>query len=241
MTEAQPRVTGSEQGQQTTPPLFAMPEPDVHYMQKQVFLLEDTVLTMSMAVTTISSAMRRWEKVLLPMMAGFIVLAGYGFYLIYHLTYDIGMMSNNMAQMTMTVDRNMTVIAQEIRGIQKEVKIMTDEVVTMDDHILKINETMLHMNESMSKINDSVAQMAMSTSRMGTDLWDLNRSISGPMSTINNVAPWRMLGGRKEPPPPPQAVPPSSYPYYYGIPAPQTAQPQQQPAQTPPAVVQPAR
>jgi uncharacterized protein YoxC len=239
MTEAQPRVTDTVAEQQT-PPVFAAPAPDVNYMQKQVFLLEDTVLTMSMAVTTISSAMRRWEKVLLPMMAGFILLASYGFYLIYHLTYDIGMMSNNMAQMTMTVDRNMTVIAQEIRGIQKEVKIMTDEVVTMDDHILKINETMLHMNESMTKINDSVAQMAISTNRMGTDLWDLNRSISGPMSTINNVAPWRMMGGRKEPPPPPQAVPPSSYPYYYGIPAPQTSQQQQQPAQSEPEA-QPAR
>jgi len=240
MSEAQPRVTDTESGQQT-PPMFAAPAPDVNYMQKQVYLLEDTVMTMSMAVTTISSAMRRWEKVLLPMMVSFIVLASYGFYLIYHLTYDIGMMSNNMAQMTITVDRNMTVIAQELKGMRTEVNTMTGEIVTMNNQIQKINETMLHMDGTMTHLNDSVAQMAVSTNRMGTDLWDLNRSISGPMSTMNNVAPWRMMGGRKEPPPPPQAVPPSSYPYYYGIPAPQTVQPQQQVAPQPQPEAQPAR
>jgi hypothetical protein len=219
MSETQSRVVDSEPVQTAVKP--SVPGPDVNHMQQQVFLLEDTVMTMSMAVTTISSAMRRWEKVLLPMMAGFILLSSYGFYLIYHLTYDIGMMSNNMAQMTITVDKNMNIIAQELHGIQKEVKIMTGEVVTMDDHILQINNTMLQMNEG-------VTQMAISTNRMGTDLWDLNRSISGPMSTVNKWAPWSAMGGRKEPPPPPQAVPPSSYPYYYGIPAPQTGQVQQQ-------------
>jgi hypothetical protein len=234
MSETQSRVVDSEPLQTAFKP--SVPEPDVNHMQKQVFLLEDTVMTMSMAVTTISSAMRRWEKVLLPMMAGFILLSSYGFYLIYNLTYDIGMMSNNMAQMTMSVDKNMTVIAQELRGIQKEVNIMTGEVVTMDDHILQINNTMLQMNEG-------VSQMAISTNRMGTDLWDLNRSISGPMSTVNKWAPWSAMGGRKEPPPPPQAVPPSSYPYYYGIPAPQAGQAQQQQPQhvEQPKALQPAR
>lgn len=236
MSETQSRVIDSETVQPA--PKLSVPDPDVNYMQQQVFLLEDTVMTMSMAVTTISTAMRRWEKVLLPMMGGFILLAAYGFYLIYHLTYDIGMMSNNMAQMTMSVDKNMTVIAQELKEIRKEVNTMTGEIVTMDNHMLQINQTMLTMNESMTKINDSVAQMAISTNRMGTDLWDLNRSISGPMSTVNNIAPWRMMGGRKEPPPPPQAVPPSSYPYYYGIPAPQGQA--QQPSQPQPEA-QPAR
>ncbi len=240
MSEAQPRVADTESGQQTPPPMFAAPAPDVNYMQKQVFLLEDTVMSMSMAVTTISSAMSRWEKVLLPMMTGFILLASYGFYLIYHLTYDIGMMSNNMAQMTQSVDRNMTEITHELKGMRQEVSTMTGEIVLMNRQIVEINNTMNKMNETMSKIDASVAQMAMSTNRMGTDLWDLNRSISGPMSTVNNIAPWRMMGGRKEPPPPPQAVPPSSYPYYYGIPAQQTGQAQQQPAQSQPEA-QPAR
>jgi uncharacterized protein YoxC len=190
-------------------------------MQQQVFLLEDTVMTMSMAVTTISTAMRRWEKVLLPMMTGFILLASYGFYLIYNLTYDIGMMSNNMAQMTIAVDKNMNIIAQELRGIQTQVKTMTGEIVTIDDHLTQMNDSVAQMNSSMTEIDTGVREMAQSTNRMGTDLWDLNRSISGPMSAVNKWAPWSSMGGRKEPPPPAQAVPPSSYPYYYGIPAPQ--------------------
>lgn len=187
-------------------------EVDAAYMQQQIFLLEDTVMTMSMAVTTISQGIRRWEKVIFPMMMGFIILAGYGFFLIYHLTYDIGMMSNNMAQMTMTVDKNMNIIAQELRVIQKEMKTMTSEIVSIDDRL--------------SHINDSMSHIGYSTERMGTDLWDLNRSISGPMSTINNVAPWRMLGGRKEPPPP------QPYGGHYPVPnKPQQQHYMQQPAQ----------
>jgi hypothetical protein len=185
--------------------------PNLHHVQQQVFLLEDTVMTMSMAVTSISQAMRRWEKVLLPMMVGFILLASYGFYLIYHLTYDIGIMTNNMAQIAITVDKNMTIIAQELRGIQKQMDIVTQEVVSMDDHLSRINDTMTSMNTGMS-------QIAMSTNRMGTDLWDLNRSISGPMSAMNKWAHWSAMGGRKEPPPPPQAVHPSVYQQLYGMP-----------------------
>jgi len=182
--------TANESPSSTSVSGFTMQNKDVdaNYMQQQVFLLEDTVMTMSMAVTTISQGIRRWEKVIFPMMMAFIVLAGYGFFLIYHLAYDIGMMSNNMAQMTMTVDKNMNIIAQELRVIQKEMKTMTGEIVSMDDHLANMNTSMSHIGYS--------------TERMGTDLWDLNRSISGPMSTVNNMAPWRMMGGRKEPPPP---------------------------------------
>lgn len=180
------------------------------YMQQQIFLLEDTVMTMSMAVTTISKAIHRWERAIMPMALAFILLASYGFYLIYNLTYDIGMMSNNMAQMTLSVGKNMDIVADELGHVRHNMDQITAEVTTMKQEIVQIGQTMYTMN-------DSIGRMSEHTQRMGADLWDLNRNISGPMSTVNNWAPWGMMGGRKEPTPP---MPPQ--PSYYTAPYPST-------------------
>lgn len=158
------------------------------HLKQQVFLLEDTVMTMSMAVMTISKAIQRWERVILPMMFGFILLAAYGFYLIFNLVYDIGMISNNVAQMTMTVDRNMIAITDELRDMKHDVRAMSKEVA--------------QMNQGIQQLNANVAHIDYSAERMSNDLWDLSRNISGPMSTVNNVMPWQMMGGKSDSRPP---------------------------------------
>lgn len=202
------------------PPQDRAANSDMAYVQQQVYLLEDTVMTMSMAVTSISKGINLWAKVIYPMMAAFVILAGYGFYLIYNLTYDIGMMSNNMAHMTQVVDKNLNIIASEVRSLHATVNNIDSSLKSVRDQMHVMTGEMVTMDDTMNRINDNMGHMVTSTNRMGTDLWDLNRSISGPMSTVNKWAPWQMMGGRKEPPPPPQAVPPQSYPYYYGVPAP---------------------
>lgn len=186
-------------------------------MQQQLFLLEDTVMTMTTAVTTISKVMQRWGKVIVPMMFGFILLAAYGFYLIYRLTTDIGMMSQNMALMTQTVDRNMTVMAAELTSIQQEVKTMSSGVVSMNDHLKNMNDSMLNMTYG-------VRQIAMTTNQMGSDF----QSISAPVNSMSQWVPWSMMGGRNYEPAP-QMMPPVSQPYYYTpapeyIPAPAAAE-----------------
>ncbi len=164
-------------------------------LTQQVFLLEDTVMTMSMAVTTISRALARWERVILPMMIGFILLAAYGFYLIFNLVYDIGMISNNVAQMTMTVDKNMMAITEELKGMRRDVSGMSTSVSGMQ-------KDMAQMNQGFQQLNLHVGHIDYSAEKMSSDLWDLSRDISGPMSTVNSVMPWQMLGGRPDSSPP---------------------------------------
>jgi hypothetical protein len=228
MNEAQPSVadTESKQGVHQVPFVLA---PDTKYMQQQIFLLEDTVMTMSMAVTTISTAIRSWEKLLLPMMMGFVLLASFGFYLIYNLAHDVSVMSDNVAKMAISVDKNMTIISSELVAMRKDVDNMSAKISSVDKNLSEMSTSVDFMRHDIATVNASMSQMVTSTNRMGTDLWDLNRSISGPMSTVNNIAPWRMMGGRKEPPPPPQAVSQPNYPYPYGTPE------QQQSSQQPPA------
>lgn len=168
---------------------------DASHLTQQVFLLEDTVMTMSMAVTTISRALARWERVILPMMLGFILLAAYGFYLIFNLVYDIGMISNNVAQMTMTVDKNMMAITEELKDMKREVANMSGSVNNMQ-------KDMSQMNQGFQRLNLHVGHIDYSAEKMSTDLWEMSRNISGPMSTMNNVMPWQMMGGRADNAPP---------------------------------------
>lgn len=183
------------------------------YMQQQIFLLEDTVMTMSMAVTTISRAVQRWEKLILPMMAAFILLAAYGFYLIYNLTADISKISRSVATMTQVVDVNMQQISRELTQVRGHMDGITDEMRAM-------RQDMSQMNQQMVQMNYHIAQMNANTGRMGADLGDLNRNISGPMGTMNNWVPWNMMGGRRANASSTQ--PPSTYPQPYYMPAPET-------------------
>jgi hypothetical protein len=187
--------------------------PDNTHLTHQVFLLEDTVMTLSMAVTTISRALARWERVILPMMLGFILLAAYGFYLIFNLVYDIGMISNNVAQMTMTVDRNMGAITDELKDMKKDVAQMSGSVHGMHQEMIKITHEISQMNKSIQQVGTYVGHIDYSAEKMSGDLWDLNRNISGPMSTMNNVMPWRMMGGRSESTPPKNYYLPQQNPY----------------------------
>ncbi|MGB5456237.1 MAG: hypothetical protein WBO18_09740, partial [Gammaproteobacteria bacterium] len=48
----------------------------------------DADMALSRLADTFDKSARRWEMVVYPSMFAFILLAGYGFYLIYHLTHD---------------------------------------------------------------------------------------------------------------------------------------------------------
>lgn len=137
-------------------------------IQQQVFLLEDTVITMSLAVTTISRSLTRWEKVVFPFMAGFLLLAIYGFFLIYSLTKDVHSMAGNMVQLTTTVDRNMTALAKDVSGMHQQVQ--------------QLNQRLDHMDQNISNI-------AMSTYRMGEDM----NKFAQPLGSMNNMAPWSRM------------------------------------------------
>ena len=194
---------------------------DASHLSHQVFLLEDTVMTMSMAVTTISRALARWERVILPMMLGFILLAAYGFYLIFNLVYDIGMISNNVAQMTMTLDKHMVVISDELKDMKRDVHQMSQSVKGMNNEVAQ-------MNQNIQQLNSHVGHIDYSAEKMSNDLWEMSRNISGPMSTMNNIMPWQMMGGKADASPPKRYYRQQAQPQmqYFN---PQVYVPQQQP------------
>ena len=125
---------------------------------------------------------RRWELVVYPTLFAFIVLASYGFYLIYSLTHDVGLLSRNVASLTSSID-HMVQDMDSITGSMGQVSQNMQAVATKMDSLEP-------MRESMKSIDDSAHAMAVSTERMGYHMGQMNYNVGRPMGAMNSFIPW---------------------------------------------------
>ncbi|BBP45199.1 hypothetical protein THMIRHAS_05720 [Thiosulfatimonas sediminis] len=174
---------------------------------------------------TMTYGIRRWEKVIYPMMVAFIVLAIYGFYLIYNVTRDMNQITQNMTAMTgavvditKTLDQKMNQIDhqmgainihmdkmnQNIRAVpnlDKNIAQITSSIQELNQHILTMSDNMHQVNQSMTQMNQSVYSLNHAATRMSGNLGELNRNISVPMGTFNSMMPWSFMQNNQRPTP----------------------------------------
>lgn len=115
---------------------------------------------------------RRWEMIVYPALFAFIILAGYGFFLIYSLTKDVSHVAEDMSKIT----RSMEQVATQMNAVSKNMVIMTQ---TVDSQSASMQEMVYHMRG-----------MNMSMNQMRYDFSILNNSVSRPMSFMNDFMPW---------------------------------------------------
>lgn len=127
---------------------------------------------MERLATTFESSARRWEMIVYPSLFAFIVLASYGFYLIYSLTHDVASLARNVSVLTQSIDHmvvNMDSISGNMTGISND----------------------LHrINNSMDTMNASTRSMAMSVDGMRNQVGAMNYNIGRPISQMSNFMPW---------------------------------------------------
>ena len=111
---------------------------------------------------------RRWEMIVYPSLFAFIVLAAYGFFLIYSLTTDISRVANDMNKITVTMEK----IATNMDAMTKNMVVMTQ---TVDSQSASMKEMTYH-----------IRGMDMSMNRMRNDMSNVSR----PMSFMNSFLPW---------------------------------------------------
>jgi len=175
--------------------------------------------------STMNKGIRRWEKVIYPMMIAFIILAAYGFWLIYNVTKDMRNISTNMivmtkavVTMTNTLNQKMNQIDHQMGAINIHMDKMNtnmESVTTMNDRIADMTAAIHNMNTSINSMSHSVYSMVYSTSAMSSNIGELNDNISVPMNSMNSVIPWSMMpGGNKNrrTTPPPNMLPRYNYP-----------------------------
>jgi len=131
--------------------------------------LERSLETLSSAFT---ASARRWEAIVYPSLFAFILLAAYGFYLIYNLTSDVRRVADHMEEIVINMNE-----------ISVNMKVMSNNMVVMTQTLDTQSSSMREMTYYMGNINQSMV-------RMRYDIAVMNNSVSRPMQFMNTFLPW---------------------------------------------------
>ena len=144
---------------------------------------------------------RRWELVVYPSLFAFILLAGYGFFLIYSLTQDMHTLARsmdpNMSFHMETMAEHIAVLSVSIELMGEEIETMGENVALMSNEVERMNtklNTLEPMLVNMSEMNKAIHTMAANTSAMtaNTGAMTLNTGVmSGEMNRM--ARPFNMM------------------------------------------------
>jgi uncharacterized protein YoxC len=132
---------------------------------------------------------RRWEVIVYPAMFAFVVLAGYGFFLIYSLTSSIATIATGFEPMT----QHMSTMSSSMVTMTKQVTLMSKN---MDDMAVKLNtlpdilDNIGQMRASIESMSSSIHRMNDSTHQMNKTMGSMNQSVARPMNFFNQWMPW---------------------------------------------------
>jgi len=134
---------------------------------------------------------KRWELVVYPSLIAFIVLAVYGFYLIYSLTSDVASLAKSIDP---RMEHHMAAMTVSIERLADTVAVMQASVAAMDSHIEGMSGSVANLEpmlKNMEEMNRTTAAIAASTSQMGRDLAIMNSTVSPAMHNMNKFMPWQ--------------------------------------------------
>lgn len=133
---------------------------------------------------------RRWELIVYPSLFAFIILAAYGFYLIFSLAKDVHYLA-------ISVDSNMTVLASNMQSVSDNMGQLTANVRTMAVSVESMSNdvgTLKPMLTNLQQMDKSMQQITYATHNMRNDVAAMNQNIGNgvtrPMSFFNSFMPW---------------------------------------------------
>ena len=151
-------------------------------------------------VNVFESAARRWELVVYPALLAFVILAAYGFFLIYTLSKDMHLLASgmdpNMARNLSNMSDSVTYLSENVRTMTRRIdKIsgtMEDMELTLQDVSGKMDtlEALDPMLVYMRGMDASMRNLTAETAGMRYEVTGMGRSIGRPMSIMNSFMPW---------------------------------------------------
>lgn len=125
---------------------------------------------------------KRWELIVYPSLFAFIVLAMYGFFLIYSLTQDIRTMAVsidpkmgvNMGSLSNSIQH----LADNVEMMSTHLEYISDNMETMAMDMRTISESMENMNSNVEHVNKSMTQVTKVMEEMSIKL-----------NTLSNLTP----------------------------------------------------
>jgi hypothetical protein len=156
----------------------------------------DMARYMSQFARSFEASSRRWELVVYPSMLAFIILAAYGFFLIYKLTNDIGKITLQMADIQVSmvnINKNFSSTTNNMNTMANNMVKMTGYVEQMSKDVMEQNAAMGAIVISMHEMNESINSMSYTMYQMSHDTRTMGRNmenVSGPMRFMNSFVPW---------------------------------------------------
>jgi uncharacterized protein YoxC len=156
---------------------------------------------MEQFVSTFQQSARRWEIIVYPALFAFVVLAGYGFFLIYSLTSDMSKMANSMdsnmeqhmesmTKSIITLSENVTIMTRTMNKISVKLNTlqpMLRYVGTMDESMASMVQSMAHMDKMMTRMDISMAHMDKSIWNMDQSIGSMDKSIVTMDESMQNM------------------------------------------------------
>ncbi len=135
---------------------------------------------------TFEASARRWEIIVYPAMIAFIILAGYGFFLIYSLTSNVTRVTDYMADVT----ENMATVSEDMRQVSQQMATMSTNIGSMSGDTDELTQSINNMNQQIYTMNQNIAIMTGSINRMGADMGQLNYNVGRPAEFMDDFMPW---------------------------------------------------
>lgn len=134
---------------------------------------------------TFQASARRWEIIVYPSLFAFVILAGYGFFLIYSLISNATQMRQYMAEM----NRNFITVTQNLAQVTDEMAVVSEKMSNMSEDTRDLTRSINSMNQQIYTMNRNIHVMIASMNHMGTDMGQLNRGIVRPADFVNDFLP----------------------------------------------------
>lgn len=147
-----------------------------------------------------AAAVHSLKYIVFGLLAISILLAAYGFFLVYQLTRDT-------RQMVVQTSR----MAEEMVAMSRNMGAMQESVADMRGSIAEMRDGIVSMNRSVASIDRSVSHMASTVGLIQHSTSNLDRSFGPAMGMLNNFVPFGW-GGNNWRGAPPYAQPPGQVP-----------------------------
>lgn len=131
---------------------------------------------------------RRWEIIVYPSLLAFIVLAGYGFFLIYSMTSDVHRVTTQMD----TIVHSMVVVSDSMVRVTDNMTSMTSNMNTMTQEVVHMGNNFDEGIDIASRMDQKFAVMIPIAHRMQVDADVMTHrmpKVTRPMSFMSNMFP----------------------------------------------------
>ncbi len=155
--------------------------------------------SMDRFVRVFEASARRWELIVYPAMLAFVVLAAYGFFLIYTLSKDINTLARGMdpemGKHLSHISESVIYLSENVRTMTRRVYHMSESVediagkMTALDHLEPMLVNMHGMNTSMTGMNQEMRRMNVTGDVMRYEMGNMGDSMR-PLNFMNNFVPW---------------------------------------------------